>query len=79
MEIYDIPLWAINLHFLSNKPSWIGHMERNICDNIRDEESDGAWFNLDIKTNGSDSDCKPLPYEEMYSFGQDIDLSDIIS
>ena len=47
-------------------------MERNICDNFtlrfRDEESDGAYSNLDIETNGSDPDYKPLPSEEMHSF-----------
>ena len=58
-------------------------MERNICENhtlrFRDEESDGLYSNLDIETNGSDPDYKPLPSEEMHSFGQDIDISDIIS
>ena len=44
----------------------------------RDEESDGLYSNLDIETNGSDPDYKPLPSEEMHSFCQDIDISDII-
>ena len=56
-------------------------MERNICDNFtigyRDEESDGAYSNLDIEISGSDPDYKTLPSEEMHSFGQDIDISDI--
>ena len=83
LEIHDIPLGIIEVHFSSNMPFWICHMERNICDNFtlrfRDEESDGAYCNLDIKTNGSDPDYKPLPSEAMHSFGQDIDVSDIIS
>ena len=58
-------------------------MERNICDNFtlrfRDEESDGTYSYLDIETNGSDPDYKPLPSEEMHSFGQKIDISYIIS
>ena len=70
------------IHFSSDMPSCICHMERNICDNFtlrfRDEESDGAYFDLDLKTNGSDPDYKPLPSEEMDSFGLDIDISDIV-
>ena len=58
-------------------------MVRNICDNFtlrfRDEESVGAYSNLDIETNASDPDYKPLPSKEMHSFGQDTDISDIIS
>ena len=57
-------------------------MERNMCDNFTlrfRDESDGAYSNLDIETTGSDPDYKPLPSEEMHSFGQDIDTSDIIS
>ena len=41
-------------------------------------ESDGAYSDLDLETNGSDTDYKPLPSEEMHIFGQDIDMSDII-
>ena len=56
-------------------------MGRNICENFllrfRDEESDGAYSDLDLETNGSDTDYQPLPSEEMHSFGQDIDISDI--
>ena len=33
-----------------------------------DEMSDGAYSDLDLETNGSDSDNKPLPSEEMHSF-----------
>ena len=44
-------------------------MERNICDNftlrLRDEECDGPYSKLEIETNGSDPDYKPLPSEEM--------------
>ena len=72
----------MEVHFSSNMPSYICHMERNIWDNFtlrfRDEESDGAYSDLDFETNGSDPDYKPLPSEEMHSFGQDIDISDII-
>ena len=46
---------------------------------FQDEESDGAYSDLDLKTNGSDPDYKPLSSEEMCSFGQDINISDIIS
>ena len=57
-------------------------MEGNICDNFtlrfRDEESDGAYSDLDLENNRNDPDYKPLPSEEMYSFGQDIDISVII-
>ena len=56
-------------------------MERNICDNFtprfRDEESHGAYSDLDWETDGSDPDCKPLPSEEMHSFGQGINILDI--
>ena len=45
------------VHFSSDMPSCICHMERNICDNFelrfRDEESDGAYYDLDLETNGS--------------------------
>ena len=75
-------LGIMEVHFLSDIPSCICHMERNICDNFtlrfRDEESDGAYSDLDLETNGNDPDYKPLPSEEMHSFGQDIDISDII-
>ena len=58
-------------------------MERNIYDNFtlrfRDEESDGAYSDLNLETNESDSDYKPLPSEEMHSFCQDINISDFIS
>ena len=30
--------------------------------------SDGAYSDLDLETNGSDSDNKTLPSEEMHSF-----------
>ena len=57
-------------------------MEWNICDDFtlrfRDEESQGAYFDLDLETNGSDPNCKHLPSEEMHSFGQGINISDII-
>ena len=83
LKIHDIPVGTIEVHFSSNMPFWICHMERNICDNFtlrfRDEESDGAYSNLEIETNGSDPDYKPLPSEEIHSFGQDIEISDIIS
>ena len=73
----------MEVHFSSNMPSCIYHMERNICDNFtlrfRDEESGGAYSDLDLETNGSDPDYKPLASEEMHSFGQDIDITDIIS
>ena len=42
-------------------------MERNICDNLtlrfRDEESYGAYSDLDLETNGSGPDYTPLPSE----------------
>ena len=73
----------MEVHFSSNMPPCICHMERKICDNFslrfRDEESDGAYPDLDLETNGSDLDYKPLPSEEIHSFGQDINISDIIS
>ena len=54
-----------------------------LCDNFtlrfQDEVSDGAHSDLILETNGSDPDYKPLPSEEMHSFGQDISISDIIS
>ena len=72
----------MEVHFSSYMPSCICHVERNIYDNFtlrfRDEESDGAYSDLDLETNGSDPDYKPLPSEEMHSFGQDIAISDII-
>ena len=72
----------MEVHFSSNMPSCICHMKRNICDNFtlrfRDEESGGTYSGLDLETNGSNPDFKPLPSEEMHSFGQDIDVSDII-
>ena len=45
---------------------------------FRDVESDGAYSDLDLETNGSDPDFKPLPSGEMHSFGKDIGISDII-
>ena len=70
------------VHFSSDMPSCIFHMERNICDNFelrfRDEESDGAYYDLDLESIGSDPNYKPLPSEEMHSFGQDIDILNII-
>ena len=85
MEIHDMSLGTMEIHFSSNMPSYICHMERNICDNFtlrfRDEESDGAYSDLDLETSGtcgSDPDYKPLLSEEMHSFGQDINISDII-
>ena len=75
-------LGIMEVHFSSDIPSCICHMERNICDNFtlrfRDEESDGAYSDLDLETNGNDPDYKPLPSEEMHSFGQDTDISDIM-
>ena len=72
----------MKVQFSSNMPSCICHMERNICDNFtlrfRDKKSDGAYSDLDLETNGNDPDYKPLPSEEMHSFGQDIDISDIV-
>ena len=69
----------MEVHFSSNMPSCICHMERNICDNFRlrfrDEESDGAYSDLDLETNANDPDYKPLPSVEMHSFGQEIDIS----
>ena len=57
-------------------------MERNTCDNFtfrfRDEESDGAYSDLDLETNGSDPDYKPLPSEEMHSFGQGIGIDQML-
>ena len=73
----------MEVHFSSNMASCICHIKRNICDNftlrIRDEESGGAYSDLDLETNGSNPDFKPLPSEEMHSFGQDIDISDILA
>ena len=57
-------------------------MERSICDftlRFRDEESDGAYSDLDLETNGSEPDYKPLRSAIMHRFGQDIDISDIIT
>ena len=72
----------MEVHFSSNMPSCICHMKRNIRDNFtlrfRDEESDGAYSDLDLKTSESDPDYKTLPSEEMHSFGEDIGISDII-
>ena len=45
---------------------------------FRDEEYDGAYSDLDLETNGSDPDYKPLSSEEMCSFGQDSNIWDII-
>ena len=71
MEIHDMSLGTMEIHFSSNMPSYICHMERNICDNFtlrfRDEESDGAYSDLDLETSGtygSDPDYKPLLSEE---------------
>ena len=73
-------LGIMEVHFSSDMPSCICHMERNICDNFtlrfRDVESDGVYSDLDLETN--DPDYKPLPSVEMHSFGKDIDISDII-
>ena len=73
----------MEVHFSSNMPSCICHMKRNICDNftlrLRDEVPDSEYSDLDWETNGSDPDYKPLPSEEMNSFGKDISISDIIS
>ena len=75
----------MEVHFLSVMPSCMCHMERNICDNFTlrfgDEESNGSYsdLDLDLETNGSDPDYKPLSSEEMHSFGQDINISDFIS
>ena len=81
LEIH-MTLGIMEVHFSSYMPSCICHMERNICDNFtlrfRDEESNGAYSHLDLETNGSDPDYKPLPSEEMHSFGQVIDISNII-
>ena len=78
-----MPVGTMEVHFSSVVPSCICHMERNICDNFtlrfRDEKSHGTYSDLDLETNGSDPDCKPLPSEEMPSFGQDINILDIIS
>ena len=81
LEIHDMTLGIMEVHFSSDMPSCICHMERNICDNFTlrfRDESDGAYSDLDLETNGSYPDYKPLPSEEMHSFGQDIDMSDII-
>ena len=71
------------VHLSSNMPSCVCHMERNFCDNFTfifaEEESDGAYSDLDLETYGSDPGCKSLPSEEMHSFGLDIIISDIIS
>ena len=60
MKIHNMSLGTMEVHFSSNIPSCICHMERNICDNFilrfRDEESDGAYSDLDSETNGSDPD-----------------------
>ena len=74
----------MEVHFSSNMPSCICHKEQNIYDNfkfriLRDEGSDGAYSDLDLETNESDSDYKHLPPEGMHSFGPDINISDIIS
>ena len=67
----------MEVNFSSNMPSCICHMERNICDNFtlrfQDEESNGAYPDLDLETNGSDPDYKPLRSKEMHSFSQDTD------
>ena len=80
--MHDMPLGTMEIHFSSIMPSCICHMERNICDNFtlrfRDEESHGTYSDLDLETNGSHPDCKPLPSEEMHSLGQDINILDII-
>ena len=59
MKMYDMPLGTMEVNL-----SCICHMERNICDNFtlrsQAEESDGARSDLDLETNGSDPDYKPL-------------------
>ena len=58
-------------------------MDRNICENLtlrfRDEECDGAYSDLDLETKDSDPDYNPSSSEEMHSFGQDVNMSDIVS
>ena len=60
MEIHDLLLATMEVHFSSNVPSCICHMERIVCDyftlRFPDEESDGAYSDLDLETNGSDPD-----------------------
>ena len=62
--ILQVPSYALPL---CNLHSCICHMERNICDNLtlrfRDEESYGAYSDLDLETNGSGPDYTPLPSE----------------
>ena len=83
MEIHDVPQGTMEVHFSSNMPSCICHMEGSICDNFtlifQDEESHDAYSDLDLETNSSDPDIKHLPSEEIHSFGQDINISDVIS
>ena len=67
-------IWYALLHLShGTKHMWQLHSLR-----FRDEESDGIHSDLDLETNGSDPDYKPLSSEEMHSFGQDIDISDFI-
>ena len=44
-----------------------------------EEESDDTYTDLDLETNGNDTDYKPLPSEEMHSYGPYINISDVIS